>query len=150
LDEDEENDSYESERKYAFRPSENYVDTDSPPASPEPYYVLDARTSRSRPSRLTQDESVLFTALEQEVRRTELWAPPGKLGVAIDVVNGHPVVHSLKAGSALEGFLSKGDRIVQIDEIDTSLMSAADVTSLMVRRMNDRRKIVYIRGDALG
>jgi hypothetical protein len=149
LDEDEENDSYESDRKYAFRPSENYVDTDSPPASPEPYYA-DAWTPRPRPSRLTQDESVLFTAFEQEVSRTELWAPPGKLGVAIDVVNGHPVVHSLKAGSALEGFLSKGDRIVQIDEIDTSLMSAADVTSLMVRRMNDRRKIVYIRGDALG
>jgi len=140
---DDEEGSYESEVKFAFRPSENYADTDSPPESPAPY------SRRARHSRLSADESLLFTSIEQEASRVELWAPAGKLGVAIDVVNGQPVVHSLKNGSPLEGFLAKGDRIVQIDEIDTSMMSAADVTSLMVRRMNERRRIVYIRADTL-
>lgn len=79
--------------------------------------------------------------------RNELWAPAGKLGVAIDVVNGQPVVHRVRDGSPLEGFLQKGDKVVAIDEVDTSYMSAADVTALMVRRMTKRRKIVYVRGD---
>ena len=77
--------------------------------------------------------------------RIELWAPAGKLGVAIDVVEGRPIVWRIKPGSPLEGFLDRGDIIVAIDEIDTSHMSAADVTSIMVRRMRQRRKIVFIR-----
>ena len=144
---DEENDSYELENKYAFRPSEHFADLDSPPGPPEPFFI-DMTVPRPRSTRYYV-EAEWIAPLEPELSRTELWAPAGKLGVAIDMVNGQPVVHSLKPGSPLEGFLSKGDRIVQIDEVDTSMMSSADVTSLMVRRMNERRKIVYIRADAL-
>ena len=37
--------------------------------------------------------------------RSECYAPPGKLGVAIDTVNGQPVVHRIKEGSPLKGIL---------------------------------------------
>ena len=94
---------------------------------------------------LTLDTVIQSPIKEIPGTRVELWAPAGKLGVAIDVVDGRPIVWRLKPGSPLEGFLEKGDIIVALDEIDTSHMSAADVTSLMVRRMRQRRKIAYIR-----
>ena len=77
--------------------------------------------------------------------RNECYAPPGKLGVAIDTVNGQPVVHRIKEGSPLKGMLQHKDRIVAIDGIDTRNMTAADVTHLMVKGMNRVRKISYIR-----
>merc|ERR1719203_308265 len=75
----------------------------------------------------------------------ECFAPPGKLGVAIDTLNGIPVVHRVKSGSPLEGILLHKDRIVGIDEVDCTNMSAADVTKVMVTRMNKTRKISYVR-----
>lgn len=75
----------------------------------------------------------------------ECFAPPGKLGVAIDTLNGIPVVHRVKSGSPLEGILLHKDRIVGIDEVDCTNMSAADVTKVMVTRMNKTRKITYVR-----
>ena len=77
--------------------------------------------------------------------RSECYAPPGKLGVAIDTVNGQPVVHRIKEGSPLKGILQHKDRIVAIDGVDTRNMTAADVTHLMVKGMNRVRKISYVR-----
>ena len=77
--------------------------------------------------------------------RNECYAPPGKLGVAIDTVNGQPVVHRIKEGSPLKGMLQHKDRIVAIDGVDTRNMTAADVTHLMVKGMNRVRKISYVR-----
>lgn len=106
----------------------------------------------SKPSRLAAATASLTLDAEDEEpaeaipgNRAELWAPAGKLGVAIDVVDGQPVVWRIKDGSPVDGFLQKGDVIIAIDEIDTSHMSAADVTSVMVRRMRQRRKITYVR-----
>ncbi|KAL7530417.1 hypothetical protein ACHAXR_006451 [Thalassiosira sp. AJA248-18] len=85
---------------------------------------------------------------QQHDRREEqtVFAPPGKVGVAIDVVDGHPVVHKVKKGSPLEGLLKSMDVVVAIDDVDTTCMTAADVTQLMVKRMNYRRKITFVRG----
>ena len=77
--------------------------------------------------------------------KKECFAPPGKLGVAIDTLNGVPVVHRVKSGSPLEGILLHKDRIIGIDEVDCTNMSAADVTKVMVSRMNKTRKISYVR-----
>jgi hypothetical protein len=41
--------------------------------------------------------------------------------------------------------LQPNDVIVSIDEEDTSCLSAADVTSMMVKRMDRVRKITYVR-----
>jgi len=80
--------------------------------------------------------------------RSECWAPPGKLGVAIDTVDGQPVIHQIKAGSPLEGVLQRMDRIVAIDGVSTANMSAADVTYLMVKRMKQKRRITFLRAEA--
>lgn len=65
-----------------------------------------------------------------------VFAPPGKVGVAIDVVDGNPTVHKIRRGSPLEGILKPNDLVIAIDDVDTTRMSAADVTHLMVKRMN--------------
>lgn len=76
-----------------------------------------------------------------------VFAPPGKIGVAIDIVNGNPIVHKIRRGSPLEGLLKPNDMVIAIDDVDTRQMSAADVTHLMVKRMNYRRKITFVRRD---
>lgn len=76
------------------------------------------------------------------------FAPPGKLGVAIDTVNGKPVVHRVRDDSPVSGVLRKYDLIIAIDDVNTSSMTAADVTSLMAKRMGANRKITYMRGSA--
>ncbi|KAL9189202.1 hypothetical protein ACHAXT_011692 [Thalassiosira profunda] len=77
--------------------------------------------------------------------RQHIFAPPGKIGVAIDVVNGQPVVHKVRRGSPVENLLRPNDVLVAIDDEDASCMSAADVTSMMARRMDRVRKITFIR-----
>jgi len=75
----------------------------------------------------------------------EYYAPPGKLGVAVDTYNGFPVVHKVKPGSPLDGVLNHMDRIISIDETDVSSMTASEVTRIMVLRMTQPRKIRYVR-----
>lgn len=77
--------------------------------------------------------------------KQHVFAPPGKIGVAIDVLNGQPVVHKVREGSPLEHMLQKNDLIVAIDEEDTGCLSAADVTSLMAKRIDRVRKITFVR-----
>ena len=84
---------------------------------------------------------------DSKQNHSECWAPPGKLGVAIDTVNGKPVVHRVKEGSPLEGILESNDIILGIDDINTTDMSAADVTYLMVKKMKKKRKITFMKCD---
>lgn len=83
---------------------------------------------------------------QREVLPQHVFAPPGRVGVAIDVVDGHPVVHRVKRGSPLDGLLRPNDRVLAIDHVDTTCMSAADVTQLMAKRMNFNRRITFVRG----
>jgi len=82
---------------------------------------------------------------QREAPSQHVFAPPGKVGVAIDHVDGHPVVHQVKRGSPLEGLLQPNDRVLAIDDVDTTCMSAADVTQLMAKRMNYNRRITFAR-----
>lgn len=77
--------------------------------------------------------------------RQHVFAPPGKIGVAIDVLDGQPVVHRVRRGSPLEKILQPNDVIIAIDDEDIGCMSAADVTSKLVRRMDRVRKITFVR-----
>jgi C-terminal processing protease CtpA/Prc len=76
----------------------------------------------------------------------ECFAPPGKLGIAIDTLNGQPVVHRVREESPLSGVLRRLDVIAAIDDEDTTSMSAAAVTTLMAKKMDQKRKITYLRG----
>ena len=77
--------------------------------------------------------------------RGECIAPPGKLGVSIYPVDGLPVVYKVKKDSPLNEILFHMDRIIAIDEVDTSGMTAADVTRVIVSRMKLHRTITYVR-----
>jgi len=93
----------------------------------------------------TETDSSLFGGNSTSPIQEHIYAPPGKVGVAIDVINGKPTVHKIRNGSPLEGLLQNGDIILSIDDVETSNMSAADITHLMVKRFNYRRKISFIR-----
>ena len=80
------------------------------------------------------------------ILKSECYAPPGKLGIAIDTVNGQPVLHRVKETSPLFGVLRRLDIIIAVDEVDTSSMSAAVVTSLMAKKIGKQRKITFLRG----
>jgi len=68
-------------------------------------------------------------------------APPGKLGVVIDTTKMGPVVYQVKDGSPLEGVIFPGDRIIQVDDIDTGGMTASNITKIMARKADMERKI---------
>lgn len=77
--------------------------------------------------------------------RDQIYAPPGKLGVALDIFNGQPVVQKIRKGSPITGMLQVGDIILAIDDVDTSCMSLAEVTFLMVKNMERVRRITFVR-----
>ncbi|KAL7549672.1 hypothetical protein ACHAWF_012937 [Thalassiosira exigua] len=98
------------------------------------------------PSLATQQSASLsYTEQLNQLPRQNVFAPPGKIGVAIDVYNGQPVVHKIRKNSPLENMLKPNDVILAIDDEDASCLSAADVTSMMVKRMDRVRKITFVR-----
>ena len=146
---------------YSFDP----FGTETPPAafykdsaSDTSSYVADSDSNDQlrfrKPNGVEKYETVSFVSEPTETNSSLfsenstnscVYAPPGKVGVAIDVINGQPSVHKIRNGSPMEGLLQHGDIILSIDDVKTSNMSAADVTQLMVKRMNYRRKISFIR-----
>lgn len=88
---------------------------------------------------------IFFSDELRYLPKQHVFAPPGKIGVAIDVLNGQPVVHKVRIGSPLENMLQKNDIIVAIDDEDTGCLSAADVTSMMAKRIDRVRKITFVR-----
>ena len=94
---------------------------------------------------LAPKSATSYTDELNSLPKQHVFAPPGKIGVAIDVVNGQPVVHKVRKNSPLENMLQSNDIIMAIDDEDACGMSAADVTSLMVKRMDRVRKITFVR-----
>ena len=50
------------------------------------------------------------------------------------------------AGSPMEGKLFLGDIIMSIDDVETKVMSASAITSLMVKTANQRRTLSIMKG----
>ena len=86
-----------------------------------------------------------YTEELHRLPRDQIYAPPGKLGVALDIFNGQPVVQKIRKGSPITGMLQVGDIILAIDDVDTSCMSLAEVTFLMVKNMERVRRITFVR-----
>jgi len=73
-----------------------------------------------------------------------VFAPPGKLGIVVDSTNGGPTVHSVRQTSPLLGIISEGDKLISIDDIDITKMSAGGVTKLMSSKaQQNERKISF-------
>ena len=137
---------------YSFNPIENIVGFNVR----SPYYEgsgmhnpprlnSSANSSPIWPESSPLGQQISFTDELRYLPKQHIFAPPGKIGVAIDVLNGQPVVHKVRRGSPLENMLQENDIIVAIDDEDTSCLSAADVTSMMVKRIDRVRKITFVR-----
>jgi len=130
----------EKEDPVAFATRDALLPSDEPPVQSSTYTTDETPEEEEKADLLSTEKK------PKDSLRSDCYAPPGKLGVAIDSgVDGKPIVHRIKPGSPLEGFLVPMDRIVAIDDVDTTCMSAADVTHLMVKKMNQRRKISFVR-----
>jgi hypothetical protein len=78
-------------------------------------------------------------------RLYDVYAPPGPLGIVVDTTKEGPVIHSLKATSALLGLVGSGDLIVGLDDVDTRSMTAATLTRMMAKRSHQtERKITLL------
>jgi hypothetical protein len=86
-----------------------------------------------------------YTEELRSLPRDHIFAPPGKLGVAIDILNGQPVVQKIRKGSPITGMLQEGDILLAIDDVDCSCMTLAEVTFLMVKNMDRVRRITFVR-----
>jgi hypothetical protein len=70
----------------------------------------------------------------------EIVAPPGKLGLVLDTLEGRgPVVHRVHIDSPMEGKIFKQDVIVAVAGVDTRSMNATHVTKLMHETMEQER-----------
>jgi hypothetical protein len=88
--------------------------------------------------------SIADYSLHQTRLTRDCFAPPGRLGIVIDTTVEGPVVHKVNAGSPLEGIVWPGDIIVAIDETQTKSLSANEITALMAKNMNKRRKLTIL------
>ena len=85
-----------------------------------------------------------FTEIET---RFEVLAPAGKLGMVIDTPNGQvPVVHAIKDSSVLSDTVQVGDRLISVDDEETTMMTAMQVSKLISAKAdNPSRTLVFAR-----
>jgi len=109
--------------------------------------TLSSNQTSSTPSPLFEPQSSKnsYTEELESLPRDTIYAPPGKLGVAIDILNGQAVVMKIRKGSPITGMLQEGDILLSIDDVDCSCMALAEVTFLMVKNMERVRRITYVR-----
>jgi len=96
---------------------------------------------------LFQDDASFEKQYCEQEERIEINAPAGKLGVVIDTpVGGVPFVHAIKDTSILVDKVRVGDQLVSVDDVDTTQLSAIEVSKLISSRANNRsRVLVFIR-----
>jgi hypothetical protein len=109
--------------------------------------TLSSNQTSSTPSPLFEPQSSKnsYTEELESLPRDTIYAPPGKLGVAIDILNGQAVVKKIRKGSPITGMLQEDDILLSIDDVDCSCMNLAEVTFLMVKNMERVRRITYVR-----
>jgi hypothetical protein len=83
-----------------------------------------------------------------EEYRYEVRAPAGKLGMVIDTPSGGaPVVHAIKDTSSMKDMgVIVGDRLVAVDGIDTTGLTAMQVSKLISQKAsNPERVLAFVR-----
>lgn len=78
------------------------------------------------------------------------FAPPGKLKIVIHSTKDGPAVHTVKAGSSLEGHIFPGDLIISVDNVDTRSYTAEQVMKMMTARTKFERKITVLHFETGG
>jgi hypothetical protein len=98
-------------------------------------------------SSLFSEENSFEEQFSEMEDRVEVIAPAGKLGMVIDTPSGGvPIVHAIKESSVLAKQVQVGDRLVSVDDEDTSGMTAMQVSKLIsLRADSDSRTLVFVR-----
>jgi uncharacterized protein (UPF0147 family) len=79
-------------------------------------------------------------------RDFEISVGPGKLGLVIDSPDsGPPVVHAIKASSALFGSMCVGDRIIKFDDFDTTSFTAMQLTRIIAASFNKEERVFVVK-----
>ena len=79
--------------------------------------------------------------------RFEVDAPAGKLGMVIDTPSGGvPIVHAIKNSSILADRVEVGDRLISVDDEDTTGLTAMQVSKMISQKAeNPSRILVFAR-----
>jgi len=83
-------------------------------------------------------------ARRDDRKKRDVNAPAGKLGLILKAAPDGPLVHQIKEGSPLIGHVFQGDCIISIDEVDTTTMSATEISELMVKTQKHERVITVL------
>lgn len=96
---------------------------------------------------LFSDDSSFEEQFMEPQDEFEIIAPAGKLGMVIDTPSGGmPVVHAIKETSVLAEQVRVGDRLISVDEEDTTGMTAMQVSKLIsAKSENPARALVFVR-----
>lgn len=98
-------------------------------------------------SSIFSDDSSFEQQFSEMEDRIEVIAPAGKLGMVIDTPSGGaPVVHAIKETSVLASKVQVGDRLISVDDEDTTGMTAMQVSKLIsIKADNSWRTLVFLR-----
>lgn len=93
------------------------------------------------------DDSSFEQQFADMEERFEVDAPSGKLGMVIDTPSGGvPVVHAIKETSVLADRVDVGDRLMSVDDEDTTGLTAMQVSKLISQKAeNPSRILVFAR-----
>ena len=92
----------------------------------------------------SDDDSALEKFGKSEI--IELTAPPGVLGLVIDTVHGGiPTVFSIKEDSIIADKIQEGDRLISVNGIDTTELSARNVSKIITRFKDTERTMIFFR-----
>jgi len=117
----------------------------------------DSEVSSSSLSSVNQENVSLFTDDQSFERmyggdeenadeQITVHAPAGKLGVVIDKQPSNiPVVHAIKDTSVLVNQVHIGDKLLSVDEEDTTEMSALGVSKLISSKSHSPRILIFAR-----
>ena len=84
--------------------------------------------------------------ISNRVKPFEVRAPPGKLGMVVDTPNGGvPVVRAIKPDSVLNGSVKVGDRLISVDHVNVTSMSALEVSNLISLKQHQQRLLIFCR-----
>jgi len=101
---------------------------------------------------LFSDDSSFEQQFHEPETRFQVDAPAGKLGVVIDTPSGGvPVVHAIKDSSVLAGSVKVGDRLISVDDEDTTALTAMQVSKLISSKSSQPvRTLVFMRNRTKG
>jgi hypothetical protein len=92
----------------------------------------------------SDDDSALDKLGKSEI--VELTAPPGVLGLVIDTVHGGiPTVFSVKEDSIISDKVKEGDRLISVNGVDTTELSARNVSKIITRFKDVDRTMIFFR-----